>query len=205
MITSNKPLRTPLSALAATAVLLLAGPVHAGLWGSDYDPPAFIGSAVFDVPTPCLSGVPDGEYAPGAFAGCSPIRVVSNIATTPAINFSSILPSSAIFSYDVIGGQFVGVDTGSIGFATVGTDRYWFEFVSNFIPGVGGEFPSPPSVTNVVNLYRNCSTVEGLACGDPVNVATTVTFAAVPEPASLGLMLGAFGAGWLARRRKVAA
>jgi hypothetical protein len=199
MTMSNGTLRISLSALATTAALVLAGPAHAAVWNSDYDPPAFIGTAVFDVPTPCLSGVADGEYLPTDFPGCSPIRVISNVSTTPAIDFSSVLPSSAITSYDVIGGQFVGVDTGIIGSAALG---FWFQFLSNFQQI--GDFP--PTVTNTVNLYNNCS-FDGptLFCGPPVNVATIVSFARAPEPGSLGLILGALGAGWLARRRKIAA
>lgn len=195
----KRKFRVSLCAFAATAVLVLAGPARAGIWSSDYDPPAFIGSASFDVPTPCLAGVADGEYLPAAFPGCAPIRVISNVSTTPAISFASVLPSSAVTSYDVIGGQFVGVDTGIIGSSALG---FWFQFLSNFQQI--GDFP--PTVTNTVNLYNDCS-LDGptLFCGSPVNVATIVTFRPAPEPGSLALIIGALGAGWLARRRKIAA
>src|SRR5437016_5685466 len=126
---SNRTLRMSLSLLAATALLALSGLARAAVWSSDYDPPAFIGTAGFDVPTPCLSGVADGEYLPTDFPGGAPIRVIDNVSTSPAIDFSSVLPSSAITSYDVIGGQFVGVDTGIIGSAALG---FWFQFLSNF-------------------------------------------------------------------------
>jgi hypothetical protein len=196
---SNRTLRVSLSAFAAAVVLVLAGPAGAAVWNSDYDPPAFIGTAAFDVPAACLAGVADGEYLPTDFPGCSPIRVIGNVSTTPAVDFSSVLPSSAIASYDVIGGQFVGVDTAIIGSAALG---FWFQFLSNF-QHIGD---SPPTVTNTVNLYNNCSS-DGptLFCSPPVNVATIVTFTRVPEPGSLALILGALGAGWLVRKRKPAA
>jgi hypothetical protein len=131
---------------------------------------------------------------------------MSNVSTTPAVNFFSILPSFSVLSYEVIGQQFVGVNTGVIGFVGVGDTDYWFQFLSTFNPADGELIP--PSVTNTVNLYTHCP-FEGAAsanCGDPVNVATIVSFAPVPapvpEPGSLGLIVGALGAGWLARRRR---
>jgi hypothetical protein len=188
----------------ASACLLLGFTAQAGLWSADYDPPAFVGTATFDVPGACLSGVADGLHLQSEFLGCSPIRVVANVSTNPVIDFFSVLPSSNVLSYVVIGEQFVGVNTGNIGLVTVGTTDYAFEFLATFNPG---NFENiPPSVTNTVNLYDNCNFDGPLFCfGKPVLFADTVVFAAVPEPGSIGLILGALGAGWLARRRKAKA
>jgi hypothetical protein len=200
---SNRTLRMSLSALAAIAVLVLAGPARAGIWSSDYDPPA-IGTATFDVPAPCLTGVIDGQHSQGEFTGCS-IQILSNVATTPAVDFSSILPVPlcTLCTYEVIDQQFVGVNTGIIGAAMADDENnYWFQYVSTFHPVDG----SSASVTNFVNFYATCG--DG-PCSETAFVADRVTFVlvsvSVPEPGSLGLILGALGAGWLARRRKPAA
>ena len=136
----------------------------------------------------------DGPHQQGDFAGCT-IQILSNIATMPVVDFAPILSQSLCGSceYEVIGGQFVGVNTGVIGSVLVGDTTYWFEFLSTF------NSEPTPSVTNIVNLYDDC--FEG--CADPINQATQVSF--TPEPGSLGLIFGAMGAGWLARRRKAAA
>lgn len=190
-----------LSALAAAAVLALAGPGRAAIWSSNYDPSEFRGMATFDVPMACLTGVKDGEYRPTDLAGCDPIRLLSNVSTMPMIDFSSVLPSTGVMSYDVIGGQFVGVDTGIIGSSALG---FWFQFLSDF-QQIGD---SRATVTNTVNLYNRCGSFGPngtFGCDPPVNVATVVSFVPVEVPGSLALLLGALGAAWLVRRRKIAA
>ncbi len=206
----NRILRKSFSALAAFAVLTLGNVAHASLWSSDYDPPELVGTGVFEVPTVCLTGKADGQYLPSSTVGCS-ISVVSNVTTTPVINFNSILPSFLVTSYEVIGGKFVGVNTGVIGFVTVSLTDYWFQFSSTFIPGSGcntwhsyyayGCTPTAPSVTNLVRVFSGCNE-QGTNCTTTLS-AREVSFA-VPEPGSIGLILSALGAGWMARRRKVA-
>jgi hypothetical protein len=185
----------------AAVVVTLGNPAYAGTWSATYDPAALVGVGTFDVPAPCLS-VSDGQYAVGAVAGCSTITVLTNVATTPAINFNPILPSTDVTSYDVIGGAFVGVNTGVIGSVFTGGNNYWFQFLASYSPDDG-----QPFVTNTVNLYNDCPFEDPTMsnCGTPVATANTVTFTqtqTTPEPGSLGLILGAVGAGWLARRRK---
>jgi PEP-CTERM motif len=156
------------------------------------------------VPDVCLAAA-DNLYFVGALPGCSGITVLSNVSTTPVlIDFAPALPSNNVNSYVVIGGQFVGVNTGIIGGVDVGDVNYWFQFVATFTPG---GIESRPSVHNLVNLFNNCgSSGEFFSCGDPIATATQgVTFTRVPEPASLALILGALGAGWVARKRKIAA
>jgi hypothetical protein len=205
MTMSNRKFRTVMSALAGAAVLALAGPACAGIWSSDYDPlPEFVGTASFNVPDACLAAA-DNLYTVGSLPGCSVITVLTNVSTNPVvIDFAPALPSTDVDSYVVIGGKLVGVNTGIIGGVDVGDINYWFQFVATFTSG-GIEFP--PTVHNLVNLFSNCEGVPGdVSCGDPIASATQgVTFTRVPEPGSLALILGALGAGWLARRRKIAA
>ncbi len=201
----NRILRLSITALTAT-VAALALPAYAAVWNSDYDPPQFVGMAAFNVPDACLAAA-DNLYSVGALPGCSVITVLSNVTTMPvAIDFAPALPSTDVNSYVVIGGQFVGVNTGIIGGVDVGDVDYWFQFVATFTPG---SIESAPSVHNLVNLFSNCESFGDsgrVSCGDPVATATQgVTFTRVPEPASLALILGALGAGWLARKRRIAA
>jgi hypothetical protein len=191
----------------ASACLLLGFTAQAGLWSADYDPPAYVGTATFEVPAACLSGVADGSYTQAGNLGCAPIEILSNISTLPAVDFASILPQNLCASceYVVIGERFVGVNTGIIGSVFANDDVYWFEFLSTFDPGNNEDIL--PSVTNFVNLYNDCelNSDDVLTCAEPIFQADLVVFAAVPEPGSIGLILGALGAGWLARRRKAVA
>jgi hypothetical protein len=194
-----------LSALAAVAALMLGSPAQAKTWVATYDPPAYIGTGTFDVNDACLAS--DGAHQQSDFVGCT-IKILSNISTAPAVDFVSILnspfgiPLCGTCEYEVLGGKFAGVNTGVIGSVFVGDSEYWFQFLSSYSPGNNEDIP--PSVTNFVNLYDNCS-FDGptLFCGKPAFVATEVGFA-VPEPGPLALIVGAMGAGWLVRRRKSA-
>ncbi len=186
---SNGKLRVCLAALGAIALAGGGNPAQASLWDATYDPPEFVGTAVFNVPDACLS-VPNGLHA----GGCG-IQVISNVTTAPfAINFAGALPSSDILSYVVIGGQLAGVETGIIGSVNVSATDYWFQFLTSF---------NNNAVSNVADLYTNCSDNE---CSTTAQTTRGVTFArqTTPEPGSLGLILGALGAGWWARRRKAA-
>jgi hypothetical protein len=189
---SSTKSRVCITAIAAFVLAAASSIAQATVWDAEYDPPAFIGSATFNVANSCLSA--NGPHVQSDFVGCS-IQILSNIATLPAINFAAILPLPlcALCQYEVIGGRFVGVNTGVIG-PLAGAPNYWFEFLSTYNSG------DVPSVTNRVNLYNN--SCEG-RCPEPIRQATVVAF--TPEPGSLGLLLGALGAGWLVRRRKSAA
>lgn len=200
-----------LSALTALAFATVGSPAQAGLWSAQYDPPEYIGTGTFDVPDICLSS--DGVHLQSDFVGCA-IQIVGNVSTTPPVDFAPILPVALcpFCTFDVFGGDFVGVNTGVIGPYNVGDSTFWFEFVAT------GELPG---VSNVVNFYDDCSIdIDGptsvdrasarvspeLSCSPPAFSATEgVVFARVPEPGSLVLMLGALGAGWWVRRRKTAA
>ena len=204
--------RALVSAAIGAAAFTVAGGANAGgvIVKAHYDPPAFIGDATFDVDSSCLSGVLDGEYFNPPFASCT-IAMTGNLVTAPLsiapIDFGPVLPSSDISSFVVIGGQLVGVNTDLIGIVAQAGKFYAFDFESIFSFGLQFcDGDCVPFVTNFVHLYDDCSfnTDQTLICGDVKFLADEVTFF-TPEPGSIGLILGALGAGWLARRRKVAA
>jgi len=209
----SKKTRLWLGALAAVAVALLGSPAQGKLWTATYDPDAYVGTGTFDVSDACLAN--DGPHQQGDFALCT-IRILGNISTMPAVDFISILndpfgiPLCNSCEYEVLGGKFAGVNTGIIGSVNLNDiDDYWFEFISSY--DFGNNENIPPSVSNTVNLYKNnCgpNSDDFLVCGDPAFAAPGpngfVTFAVVPEPGSLALIVGALGAGWIVRRRKTA-
>lgn len=189
---SNSLSRIHIVALAAIALAVGGRPAQAGIWDATYDPLLeFAGTAVLNVPDACLA-VADGLHS----GGCG-IQVISNVTTAPfALNFAGALPSADILSYVVVGGQLVGVETGIIGPVLAPSEtEYWFQFLTSFNNSV---------VSNVANLYTDCSDDE---CDTTAQTTSGVTFArqTTPEPGSLGLILGALGAGWWMRRRKTAA
>ena len=153
---SIRTLRAALGTLAAVALAAFSSHASAVIWGSDYDPPPpfpfFIGTASFEVADICLST--DGPHIQANFGGCA-IQVLTNVSTTPAINFNPILnvPLCSSCEYEVIGGKLVGINTGVLGSVVVGSTTYWFEFLSTFFPG---DIEIPPTVVNFVNLYDNC-------------------------------------------------
>jgi hypothetical protein len=107
-------LRAALGTLAAVALAAFSSHASASIWGSDYDPPPqplpfFIGTASFEVADVCLSTT-DGPHL--QVGGCT-IQVLTNVSTTPAINFNPILnvPLCPLCQYEVIGGKLVGINT----------------------------------------------------------------------------------------------
>jgi hypothetical protein len=205
MIMPNGMLRFLLTALTA-AVVTLAAPAYAAVWSSDYDPVGeitFSGRAFFQFDDACLAT--DGFYS-GAFCHTVFLSATADISdTSPAtghLDFASVLPNTAdVGDIVIVNHALAGVDTGVIGFVFPGTctgdlcsTPWWIQFVSGFEDPVllfTGPCPDGPSTCHPNDT--------------PQGIAPNVTFARVPEPGSLALILGAVGAGWLARRRKSAA
>jgi len=198
-----------LSALAAVAALMLGSPAQAKTWVASYDPPAYVGTGTFEVDDACLAN--DGEYT--QFFGCT-IQITGNVSTSPPVDFAAILPDNlcALCTFAVIGGKFAGVDTGLIGVLAAGPIGYEFEFSYNPIYVNLGDAQVLVGVENFVDLYQCSKNGDGYSCDTETPIYSApgtdppgfVRFDAVPEPGSLGLILGAMGAGWLARRRKAA-
>jgi hypothetical protein len=116
----------------------------------------------------------------------------------------------------VLNGALDGVDTfamGSVhGSSTYSADNFWLQFVSGFCPddtgascpGLGPDASAfvsyQPANSNSIYTSNPAVVTFGGPCSSPTNCSVSV-----PEPGTLGLILGALGGGWLARRRRGAA
>jgi len=213
---ANKFLRTLICAwiaagAGATATLAGAAAVTTG-----WDPVTSKGTALLTVGDICLTytGFLKVNGFEDSSNGCTVSLVsatVTLVDTDPAETATFTLgPSSAIWGIDVVGGAVVGLDTFQIGPGVVGGDSaltgnwwiQWWDGVNSLEDGVG-------LLVNTVSLeHATCGdtpVLNGTPCSGVVSTAKTVTFTTTPEPGSVGLLLGALGAGWLARRRKGAA
>jgi hypothetical protein len=199
---SRRAVRVFFGALAMATAAIFAAPASAVVYDSGFDPSDLFGSGLFDFEGDCVH---EGSYVlfvnDPTMSTCT-VTLLSGSATL----FSSTdivfapPPSTNIFDIVVTNGILTGMDTGFIG-PTFGT----------------GESPGPwylqwtqtPPLTLVA---QDPVSIYGQTCVDDVcnpNTVSTaealnVTFALVPEPATLGLILGGVGAAWLARRRKAA-
>jgi len=199
---ARKGLRGCIVALATAVAAILAGPASAVHYSSGYDPTVFSGTGLFQFDDACLAS--DGVFS-GASAHATLLSNVTDITSpgTGHLNFAPVLPNSVdIVDIVIVGGTLVAVDTNLIGpvFAAPCTDGacgvpWWVEWVSNV------DFPS---VDPQVELFTG-GCFEGCSPDStPSGTAMTVTFTrvSVPEPGTLGLLIGAIGAGWFVRRRK---
>ena len=208
--------RIPLLALAAAASLALASPAQAGFIGTKFDPPFFDGTGTFFLPdVPSCLGLGDGFHTVnGGSDPCTGVTLVN-----AAVNVSDgggtahlSLPPPTPGPTDVTGividttkpQLVVGVNTIMIPINVTSCTGdlcnfgWWIEWDSGL--------PAGELLSNSVTLFRqDCS--DG-CFGDITQFgvpATDVTFFPAPEPGSLALLAGAFGAGWLVRRRRNAA
>lgn len=191
--------------------------------------PAYNGFADFQVADNCLVG--DGWKPTGNASGsCGSVFMQSatinlygsnqfDPPTGPVqgtLNFGAY-PDTDVFGILTQGGQVLGIDSSAMGFATANGpgnfNSYWLQFVTgcNQNPSCGQpllitvqNIADFPSADPLAYLYENGC--EGDACFPVNNPSRTapggLTFTAVPEPGTMGLILGALGGGWLARRRK---
>ena len=204
---SRRALRMFLGALASAAVAIFAVPANAVVYSSAFDPLSFSGTGLFQFDNHCeTDNAGSGVYTQ---AECNVILLsasVDLVETAPdgtgQLSFGS---STNIDAIVISGGLLVGVDSGLFGFAFISsgtgslsgnTDPWWIQWESDFF--------------DPVNLFTgNC--FEGCFPDQtPIAIALNVTFTrltdgVVPEPGTLGLILGGVGAAWWARRRKAAA
>jgi hypothetical protein len=193
-----------LGALATAAVAILAIPANAVVYSSGFDPLSFSGTGLFQFDTACETA--NGGFGTYTQAQCNVIFLsasVDMVETSPSgtgqLNFG---PSINIFGIVIEGGLLVGVDSGLFGPAFTGAScsgslcngaPWWIQWESD--------------LSDPVFLFTG-SCIEGCFPDQlPIATAFNVTFTRlteVPEPGTLGLILGGVGAAWLARRRKAA-
>ena len=224
-------LRAFLSVLAAASVMIGGGSAQAKIIGSSLDPTYFSGVGYFfvpDAPSPCLTLGIGLHFVNLPLDSCSGVVLLSaNVDVTdpnPGTNFADLsLPPPTPGPYSVTGMVLnPAADPVVVGFNTLlvplsvdscmgdlcGENWYIQWFSGLLFPD--REDPLGGLANEVILWDQTCTeTDRGEKCGLPKpfpygGPATDVTFFN-PEPGSLGLLLGAFGAGWLARRRKRAA
>ena len=213
------------AAVALAAVLALPA-VDAAVYRGIFDPVDFEGEATFDIPDSCISAGPGfvaNDHDACTVTWLSATITLKEPPATP-LTFSydpAFLPSTtAVEDIFVAGGALAGVNSVPIGPVVISGDPnpdfngpWWIEFLF-----------SPPDVElsalavaassgafgfGIVNLYTGSCTptdLDGPLCvrfSEPVSVADVRGFelVAVPEPATLVLMLAALGAASLLRRR----
>jgi PEP-CTERM motif len=197
---SRKPLQVLMCAALAAALGMFGTAARATFYAGDFDPPPepghFVGSFLLDIQDGCNTdgctinlvslSITSGTSINGffMFTGHQDDIALSGASFNPSLNFTSDLIA-------LTGVSSPGFSRG-VGVNAVGGCEAALKFTST-----NGNDPDHPGFVADV----------GALCGDqfiPMGTAT-YTAVAVPEPATLALILGGLGAGWLQRRRKSAA
>jgi len=224
---SRKALTTFLGMLAA--IMIWGPPAQAKTIGSSFDPTYFSGSGTFfvpDAPSDCLTlgiGLHFVNYPPSPCSGVLLLSANVDVTDPTLGDFADLsLPPPTPNQFSVTGMVLnPAADPIVVGFNTLLVPlsetncggglcglNWYIQWFSGLI------YPNPENPLNglaneVILWDQTCTQTEwGEKCGLPKpfpfgGPATNVTF--TPEPGSLGLLLGALGAGWLVRRRKAAA
>jgi hypothetical protein len=195
-----------LCAFAAIAVLVLSGPAHASLWGGDFDPPDITGHftghfIVNDVNDRCFLNLEgceidlislvitnSGDFGSGDFS-TGQTNIASNVSFVGGLHFLSVpIPLTSPFS-DF---ELASAGLGSLAPAVTCNPCVMLT------PDLGDDFLNHHGfIANLGFFDSNNQFTSG-------DNAIYVT-ARIPEPGSLGLLVGGIGAAWLTRRRKTAA
>jgi len=199
--------------LTVSAISLLFGTAaHGSYYPGQMDPvgngtvPGFTGPVVFSIPDSCIPDGGTGSEVTGS-CGCGDASVYSGTvflySITPnnppgVLDQFSFGTSVQEGNFDITDVHFTdyaldGVDTvlmgPEFGSSYYSDDEFWLQF-SYDAENAYLYFNSDTSTPNQGGV------TFGGSCGNnPVGCT-------VPEPGTLGLILGALGGGWLARRRK---
>lgn len=198
----RKPLRTFLCAAAAAALGMFGTVAQATFYGGDFDPPVITGHftghfIVNDVNDRCLSGNSEGceidlislvitnsgHFGFGDFS-TGQTNIASNVSFDGGLHFLSVpIPLTSPFS-----------DFGfeSAGFGSLAPAVTCSPCVQ-FTPTIGDD-----------NVFHHHGFIANLF-NDAVGDNAIYVAAPIPEPGSLGLLVGGIGAAWLTRRRKARA
>jgi hypothetical protein len=198
--------RNGIGALGMAMGLVLAAPAQAVFFSSSFDPlgpVSFTGTGLFEFDDECLTP----GFTVYTAAEChlrldhADVTVTDDGAGgTASVHFGSNTASMVDLVID--DGNLIGVDTNLIGpaFTNVCTPQtgctnidWWIQWRSGF------DEITLAALNDPVFLGRGCDIEEGC---DTFGIAPNVTFARVPEPATLALLLGGFGALWVTRRRR---
>lgn len=213
----------------AAAALALSGAAGASFYDSEFDPPYFLGGAVFEVGDGCLAS--NGEHLANS-GGCSPVNIQAS--PTPFVNLDDSAGHTATLDFTgftddfddmlkvaVIDGKFAGIRTDPIGgFLAAGPSASFFpgyfflrfdyvptysegEFLSDAAHSLGADDGGElVSVKNLVQLIHcDIDDTSSRTC-QVRDTSRSSTFELIPEPGTLALILGGLGAGWWTRRRK---
>jgi hypothetical protein len=228
MSTGTNFRRTVLAAAVAAALGLSGEPATAAPYQQSYDPIDFAGYYIINVPNPtCL--LTSGWHANGGTCGgmtLTSIFATSVVSTAPEPIFNgtmtfappAISSASELFGLYAYGGAIQAIDTSEIPFVssspTDNINTWWIEFSSGHCPygegcygrigGFGGLDEAGPEGaptfnTNLIGVYMGVNGGPATGMAQYLGPAVAV---AVPEPGTLGLIFGALGGGWLARRRR---
>jgi len=194
--------------------------------------PAFTGDAVFNIPAACFAtdGIHFTNNGSGGCGTATVYSALIDLYTTdpadpPTPPNNSVAgqfsltpidtwPISEIF---VINGGLAGVETGIMG-PDGGTGlwsgrNFWLDFdcdlCNQFLLAASSDSSILAVTSGSAFIYidnpdiaSNKSNPGLITFGPPCNDPNDCFVPAVPEPGTLGLILGALGGGWLARRRK---
>jgi hypothetical protein len=190
---SGRTLRLSLCALAAAAVLTLGTPARAAFYSPDFDP-EFDGTALFEIGDACLLN-DDGTYS--AVGACAVDMIFADMFDTnfPLVHYTSGLQTDIAFQVVIAGNELTQFSTSD-----------------PILESCFGEFCTFADL----QFFTGCDFVIDESCEPLATLAFDSTVLrdgyrlirqtdGVPEPGTLGLILGGVGAAWLARRRKAAA
>lgn len=204
-------LRRSLTGIAVAAALgLPTGAANALSYASFFDPPDFEGNSTFFVADACLSG-PDGFRTINANCTFSwltaEVTLKDEFSYDPndPYTFTTFNPTpGTINNIYVENNALAGVNSGrTVPFAIANDPNPAFNNIWEF----QYEFSGPLIILSHGSGGFGLGTVLGFQDGSqtPFSTANVQNFTRilqVPEPGTLGLMLGALGGAWLARRRK---
>jgi hypothetical protein len=207
MPVSIKLVRTFICAAAAAALGTFGTLAQATFYGGDFDPPTITGHftghfIVNDVNDQCLAGNSEGceidlislvitnsgDFGSGDFS-TGQTNIASSVSFVGGLHFLSVpIPLTSPFS-DF---EFASAGLGSLAPAVNCSPCVMFT------PDIGDDFFQHHGF--IANLGFFDSNNQFTSGDNAIYVA-----ARIPEPGSLGLLVGGIGAAWLARRRKTTA
>jgi hypothetical protein len=187
---SRRTLRMSLGVLAAAAVLTLGTPARAAFYIPHFDPECD-GTALFQISDNCLLN--DGIFA--GDGDCQVNMFFADMFDTnfPLVHYTSGLQTDIAFEVVIAGNQLTQFST---------SDPILESCVGEFCTFADLQFFTGCGFI----IDESCLPLATLAFDSTVlRDGYTLVLVQVPEPGTLGLIFGAVGAAWLARRRKAAA